>query len=60
MPAYDCRSVTLRFSLVPPEALVDMGRSVGPAAVELLGDWAGAPYDEASSPSLIVIFERVR
>jgi len=53
------RSVALEFSLVSPAVLVEMARSVGLAAVRMLGDWSGAPYDEGSSPVLIAIFEKV-
>jgi SAM-dependent methyltransferase len=54
----DCRSVELVFSLVSAGELIDMARSVGLVAARMLGDWDGAPYDEASSPCLIVIFEK--
>ena len=53
------RSVALEFSLVSPAVLVEMARSVGLAAVRMLGDWSGSPYDEGSSPVLIAIFEKV-
>jgi SAM-dependent methyltransferase len=55
----DCRSVQLSFSLVSAETLVDMARSVGLRATTLLGDWSGSPYNEESSPVLIVIFEKL-
>jgi SAM-dependent methyltransferase len=55
----DCRSVELVFSLVSAGELIDMARSVGLVAARMLGDWSGAPYDEASSPTLIAIFEKV-
>lgn len=55
----DSRTIALEFSLVPTGTLVDMARSVGLIEVALLGDWSGEPYDEASSPVLIVIFEKL-
>lgn len=36
-----------------------MAGSVGLRPTSLLGNWSGAPYDEASSPVLIVIFEKL-
>jgi SAM-dependent methyltransferase len=54
----DRRTVELQFSLMPARALVAMAGSVGLRSVTLAGDWSGAPFDEASSPLLIVILEK--
>jgi SAM-dependent methyltransferase len=53
------RRVALEFSLVPARELVAMAGSVGLRLVRLVGDWNGAPFDEASSPNLIAIFEKM-
>lgn len=52
------RVVDLTFSLVSADRLVHLARRAGLRLVELLGDYAGSPYDAASSPCVVAIFEK--
>lgn len=52
------RVVHLTFSLVPAERLIHLAGRAGLRLVELMGDYAGSPYDEPSSPCIVAIFEK--
>ena len=52
------RVFDLTFSLVPAPRIVDLARAAGLRLVELMGDYEGSPYDEASSPCVVAIFEK--
>jgi SAM-dependent methyltransferase len=53
------REIPLTFSLVPAATIVDMASGVDLQPVELMGDYDGASFDEASSPCLIAVFEKM-
>jgi ubiquinone/menaquinone biosynthesis C-methylase UbiE len=50
--------LSLRFSLISLPELTALAEQCGLHVVGLQGDYAGGPFDEASSPAIIVIFEK--
>jgi SAM-dependent methyltransferase len=53
----EARTVALEFSLIPPAQIVKMATAAGLTVIEQLGDYAGSPFDEATSPAFIAVFE---
>jgi len=48
----------LAFGLAPAARLLALARSAGFACVRLHGDYAGAPFDEATSPVIVALLEK--
>jgi len=56
----EVRVVDLEFSLPPVAEIVSLAEQAGFRCVSLLGDYAGAPFEEPSSAVIIAILEKDR
>jgi SAM-dependent methyltransferase len=56
----ESRRIDLVFSLVSRDGIIDLAEAAGFRPLATFGDYLGAVFDEGSSPSLIIDFEKAR